>query len=72
MRKVSVIREARLKQGLTRAELAERAGVSESALYQIEVNGHIPTRGVVDRLARVLGDCVYTVFQDDEPRATSP
>jgi len=58
-------------QGLTRAELAERAGISESVLYQIEVNGHIPTRAVIDRLARVLGDCVHTVFPDDEPRATN-
>jgi transcriptional regulator with XRE-family HTH domain len=70
MQNVNVIREARLKQGLTRAELAERAGVSETTLYRIEVYGHIPTRAVIDRLARVLGDSVYAVLQHDAQGAT--
>jgi ribosome-binding protein aMBF1 (putative translation factor) len=49
------IRERRLELGLSQAEVARRAGMTQPALSRLEGGGGTPTIGVLDRLADALG-----------------
>lgn len=49
------ITEARKKQGLNQAKLAEKAGITPAAISQIEKGHRIPTIPVLHRIANVLG-----------------
>lgn len=49
------LKKARLARGFTRKALAERAGVSASAIVKIEAGARSPTIEVLTRLARALG-----------------
>ena len=49
------IREARLRQGLTMADLARSAGLSPGAISRIEAGARVPGGATVARLAGVLG-----------------
>ena len=49
------ITEARKKQGLNQAELAEKAGITPAAISQIEKGLRIPTIPVLHSIANVLG-----------------
>lgn len=48
------LKKARLARGFTRKVLAERAGVSASAIVKIEAGARSPTIEVLTRLARAL------------------
>lgn len=45
---------ARMKQGLTQAELAEEAEMQQSAISRIESGAHVPRYDTIDRLAWAL------------------
>lgn len=51
----ATITKARLDAGLSRRELADRAGVSESAVATLETGQHHPTLYVLRRVLNVLG-----------------
>ncbi|MEV5409542.1 helix-turn-helix transcriptional regulator [Thermopolyspora sp. NPDC052614] len=50
-----MVRSRRIEHGLTQAEVAQRAQISQSALSRIEGGGGIPTLAMLDRLARAMG-----------------
>jgi transcriptional regulator with XRE-family HTH domain len=54
-RAASMIREARLRSGLTQAELAARLGVSQSAVAKLERERSNPTVETLDRVLRATG-----------------
>ncbi len=54
-RAASLIRDARLAAGLTQAELAERLGVSQSAIAKLERETSNPTVETLDRVLRATG-----------------
>lgn len=56
------IKEARLVLGLTQAQLAERAGVSESAIQMYEIGQRIPRDSVKAKLAEVLEKPIQDLF----------
>lgn len=49
------IAEARSKAGLTQAELAQRAGLEESAVGALELGQYKPTSNELSQLAQALG-----------------
>jgi transcriptional regulator with XRE-family HTH domain len=51
----ALIREARLAAGLTQAELAHRAGLSQPAVARLERPGSNPTIATLDRVLRASG-----------------
>lgn len=51
----TTIREARLAAGLTQTQLAERLGVTQSAISKLEREGSNPTVDTVDRALRATG-----------------
>jgi len=48
------VRARRLELGMSQTELAERAGMTQSAVSRLEAGGTIPTIGVLERLATAL------------------
>lgn len=59
------LRKARLRAGLTQAELARRAGLSRSAYTNIEKGNKHPSLVTALRIARVLNEHVEELFADD-------
>jgi ribosome-binding protein aMBF1 (putative translation factor) len=60
------VRARRLELGMSQTELAERAGMTQSAVSRLEAGGAVPTIGVLERLAAALSaDLVVTL----SPRA---
>jgi HTH-type transcriptional regulator/antitoxin HipB len=56
------VRARRLELGLSQTGLAERAGMTQSAVSRLEAGGTVPTIGVLERLAATLGaDLVVTL-----------
>ena len=51
----SLLREARARTGLTQAELAERAGVTQPVISRAEASGANPRIATLDRLLRAAG-----------------
>ena len=51
----SLIREARLRAGLTQAQLAERVGTTQSAVARWEAGGTHPSLETLARLVRACG-----------------
>jgi antitoxin HicB len=56
------LRQARLEAGLTQAELARRAGVSQQQVAKIERPDSNPTLATLERLAQVLGLRLHVAF----------
>lgn len=50
----NAIRERRLALGLSQAEGAQRAGMTQPALSRLEAGGTVPTIPVLDRIAAAL------------------
>ena len=48
------VRARRLELGMSQVELAERAGMTQSAVSRLESGGAVPTIGVLERLATAL------------------
>lgn len=61
------IRTERLKHGLTLAQLAKRAGLSTSALSQIERGSTEPSISSLRRIATALGQPVFHFLLDPTP-----
>ena len=53
---------ARIEQGLTQAELAERAGVTRQTIGLIEAGGYNPTLNLCLQLARITGKSLDELF----------
>ncbi|KGO99723.1 helix-turn-helix domain-containing protein [Novilysobacter defluvii] len=68
------LREARLRRGLTQAELGRQAGLDPSVasprMTQYESGQHLPRAEVLSRLASVLGVPVSYLMAEDEGLAT--
>lgn len=56
------IKEARLKKGLTQAQLAEEAQISESAVQMYEIGQRVPRDSVKKKLALILSVPVQDLF----------
>lgn len=50
----AAVRELRLGRGWSQAELADAAGMTQSAVARFEAGGTVPTLPVLSRLARAL------------------
>ncbi len=57
-----LVRERRLSLGLTQADLAARASMTQSALSRLEGGGALPTLAVLDRLAAAMGSELQVTF----------
>lgn len=56
------VRSRRLELGMSQVHLAERAGMTQSAVSRLEAGGAVPTIGVLERLAAALSaDLVVTL-----------
>jgi len=67
-----ILRRARRQQGLTQAELAERAGVSQSVVARYEALRQQPTVGALERLVAACGSQLeWSVRHASEPAVTS-
>ena len=61
-----LLREARLRAGLTQAELAERAGTARSQLSRYERGDVLPSLETLRRLSRFCGlDLSFRLFNAD-------
>ena len=58
-----MIRNARLKAGLTQKELGERMGVSVYAINKLETRKASPTVNTLERIARALGTKLILGFE---------
>lgn len=56
------VREHRLKQGITQAELAELVGIARVSILSIEKGRHIPTIETALRLQRALQVSLEELF----------
>ncbi len=59
------IRTFRHRKGLTLRDLAERAGVTESFLSQVERGQASPSVSTLRRIAAGLGESIGSLFEDD-------
>lgn len=58
-------RKARLKRGLTRAELAEKVDISDRYLQKIENENKMPTYKVLKKIINILAIDANVFFYDD-------
>jgi len=56
------VRERRLALGLSQAEVAARAGMSQPGLSRLEAGGTVPTISVLERIAVALGTELIVTF----------
>jgi transcriptional regulator with XRE-family HTH domain len=61
------IRQARELAALTQTELAERSGISQSAIAQIESNVYVPSDSVLQAIALLTGFDIGFLKQDKPP-----
>lgn len=66
-----VIKELRMKQGLTQKELGERCGISDQAISNMETGKTYPPKGMLGKICRALGENVSYLLakagEDDVP-----
>jgi ribosome-binding protein aMBF1 (putative translation factor) len=62
----AAVRELRLARGWSQAELAQAAGMTQSAVARFEAGGTVPTLAVLGRIARAL-DADLTVRVTQRP-----
>lgn len=63
-----MVKKRRIEAGLTQADVAEKLGITESAVGQFERPDANPTVDTLSKLSKVLGCCEADFFPvDDEP-----
>ena len=68
----SRLRELRLAQGMTQAELAERSDITVSYVWRLETAGSAPGIDLLGRLAAALSTSPHDLLPaDDRPDATA-
>jgi transcriptional regulator with XRE-family HTH domain len=60
------LRELRERQGLSREELAHKAGTSEHSVTKLEIGSRAPSLELASRLAAALGCTVDSLLQPPE------
>ena len=68
---IPLIREARLRAGLSQAELAGRAGVPQSTVGRIESGARTPSAELVERLILAAGFELRVGLGDPDPGTDS-
>ena len=63
----SILREARLRAGLTQADLADRTGTTQSSVARWEANRSRPTLETLTRLVRACGLDLQTRIAQPNP-----
>ena len=63
----TLLRKARLAAGLTQAQVAKRAGVSQGAVAQLERSGANPTVETLDAILRATGQRLRLDSEPDRP-----
>ena len=63
----TLVREARLRAGLTQAELARRAGTTQSSIARLESGRTSPAFDTVRRLIRLCGLDLHVELHDHDP-----
>ncbi|TAH02128.1 MAG: transcriptional regulator [Sphingobacteriales bacterium] len=58
----NILKEERLKNGLTQVELAALVGVSRQTIFSIEISKYVPSVTLSLKLARALGKTVEQLF----------
>lgn len=66
-----LVREARKRAGLTKAELARRAGVARSTVGRIEAGTQIPSTDLAERLVRAAGFEIRVSLGEPDPETDS-
>lgn len=61
-----ILKKRRLQAGLTQAELAELAGVTESSISYYESGARVPIVKTADKLAKALGCTLNDLFIEPE------
>jgi putative transcriptional regulator len=64
------VREQRIHQGLSQAELAAALGVSRQTVISIESGRYLPSLPLAFTIARFFGLTVDTMFDPDEEAGT--
>ncbi len=67
----SILREARLRAGLTQAELATRTGTTQSAISRWEVGSARPSFEVLRKLVRACGLELQVALGERDPGESS-
>ena len=62
-----LVREARKRAALTQAQLAERAGTTQSAIARLESGGRPPRIDTLLRIANALDADLHVELLDREP-----
>ena len=62
-----LLREARRSAGMTQVELAERLGVTQGAIAQLEQSGSNPTFARLDAALRATGNRLVLTIEDHQP-----
>ncbi len=63
----TLLRKARRAAGLTQAQVAKRAGISQGAVAQLERSGSNPTVETLDGILRATGQRLRLVSEPDQP-----
>lgn len=71
MRSATTLREARLRAGLTQAELAARIGSTQSVIARWEGGGALPSHDTLARVVRACGFELSTALVPVDPSETS-
>ena len=63
-----LIKEYRLRAGMTKIELAQRAGITRQYLAQIELNKSMPTIAVLYRITRILNCTLEDIVKEKDEK----
>jgi putative transcriptional regulator len=64
------VRELRTEHGLSQAELGGRLSVSRQAINAIENGKHDPSLSLAFAIARLFGETVDSIFDQEEQQAS--
>jgi transcriptional regulator with XRE-family HTH domain len=68
---IHLVREARLRAGLSQAELAQRAGVPQSTVGRIESGARVPSTALLEALIDAAGFELRVGLGDEDPGTDS-